>query len=1846
MKYILAISGLLIYCLAYAQPSAEFTTNNTEGCGSLQAIFIDASVPSASSNIVSWEWNLGGVLTTKQNPGRIFDTPGMYTICLTVTDAEGKKDTECKTDYIKVYHQPKADFAIDKFQGCSPVSATFTDFSSSLNGKISSWLWDIGGSSNVIQSDSLLTNLSSTYTVPGKYSMSLTIIDEKGCTASVNKKEILEVRSITAPIIRKKYLSTCGLPWIVNVTNENVAVNHVYTWNFGNGQIFTGPNPPNIMYNEKKGYDLTLIISNNECTDTIIINDFINTNPTSGIEPVDPIICLGSEVILTDKSELFADSIKWNLGDGTQLSDLKTVQHEYTQSGCYNISLIRYRGLCIDTLTYNCINVKPLPIINFTASNQYFCKVPATIAFSALGNEKFTWTNLQDNIETVEKNASYQINSFGKYYFKLTAEDSFGCTAVKDSIEADFQLFQANLPSLSVGGCIPYTAILNDSIQSALPIASYEWTLFTPTIQKSSMKSASFLVDMVGKYDLQLIVQNIYGCKDTIFKPGYVQGGVPPTVNFALSPKVDCLSTERQFNQQAGSNANSFLWHFGDGSTSTESNPKHLYTNLGSFDVTLIAFHNGCPSVLTKPFAVETLKPISNFEITYSCDDPYTIILKNLTLDADSLFWHIGPLSGAQDTIRDSILTSFTFPDRGQYLLGIYSKNFTTGCIHETIDTVDIVDARSSYYSVDTLRGCAPFAIDLKQHLTDVDSLYFKGNGIPGLSVNNSIATFSSSGVLELPTMYFKNIHDCIDSFKLSRTVEVNGIKADFIIPNIICAPDTASLFDASLDTFGIVNDWTWKVGDSILIGQNPSILLELGKIYPVSLIVKDNWNCSDTLSISNGIEAVQLNTDFMADTFGCTFADILFVPSGDNINTIGFEWDFGDGTVSTETVPHHTYAQEGLYSVCLNLIDIRGCENQKCKPNLINIKDPKAIFSGDPRFETCPPLLSEFENHSINAIGYEWDFGDNSGLSFLKDPSHIYFEPDSFDVTLVAVRSAACKDTLVLKDYITVLGPKADFSYSLDGNCIPITAKLSVLSDDYYSYFWDYGDGVVDTSLILLQSDEKQYVYNKAGVFIPKIKVSDGNGCSRTFASKPIEVNDVNLSIVSIPETFCDIPAQAFLENTSISSSSNVIYLWTVFHEGKQSSYFSKNVDISITDFGVYDVQLIAHLENCKDTLFEPSVIKAGPKPIVGFDAISNFLCERTTYDFTNTTSISEGQILSWLWDLGNGSIDTTRDSKTTYLNQNTAIVTLTATSDLGCQESSSKTFNIEKSPDFEISGPPLICLEDTATLHAIFNSSQITDAGWSNNTQVLCTNCEDVDVSPSATTTYYFLLQTVSGCQFTDSLVLVVAPVKSPVVAASADTIVCYKTPVFLTILDYNPGYTYQWTGQSGIVCPTCEVATVIPTEDTRYTVTVKNSYGCSRNDSIDVAVEKSIPDFLISEKFICENATTRLFISGGNNPIWQLDPDLSCQACDTVTVKAGSDKYFKVSVTSDNGCDYQDSIFVNHVPLNSVYAGEDIMICNGEIKTFEGIGIGNLRWYDQFGNLQEDGAILNASPDSPQTFILQATKDECVLEDSLYVDVIYKAEIFAVGDTLCFGDTTVLSANGLATDYVWTYNNIKLSTDSTLVLIPTLSTNVYVIGSRTTCENDTVQVYVKVHPEIKYKLTESQYDMYLNNRIVLKAIYDKTQNYTYNWIPSTALNCTNCPEPTVYDLSESTFYKVEITDPTSGCFITETANVRVINECSKLGFYIPNIFTPNSDGTNDEFFILPENKKEFISISILDRWGNLFFQSDDAEFVWDGSFNKIDISSGVYAMIITALCPETGEIYNFGADLTVIK
>ena len=344
--------------------------------------------------------------------------------------------------------------------------------------------------------------------------------------------------------------------------------------------------------------------------------------------------------------------------------------------------------------------------------------------------------------------------------------------------------------------------------------------------------------------------------------------------------------------------------------------------------------------------------------------------------------------------------------------------------------------------------------------------------------------------------------------------IKVNGVAPDFIAsPSSGCNPLPVSFTDNSASLFGNVVSWDWNIDDGLVTSTNQSLNYTFDSVatYPLMLTVTDDWGCVGVLEVDDAVDVTQPLAKFRADTLGCTGTEISFKNQSQGTG-LTYAWTFGDGGTSTIKNPKHEYLSEGIYTICLTVTDVNGCTDNVCLDDYVRIANPLANFASDETTAACPPLIVNFENLSQNATSYEWDFGDGSGSSSLENPPHVYTSPGVYDVSLIAISSDVCRDTFTITDYINLDGPLGQFTFDLNSNCIPTEVTFFAESNDFYTYIWDYGDGILDTSGFKM-TDTVTHLYTQNFDAVPNLILVDNQGCSR--AIPPVSYTHLTLPTI-----------------------------------------------------------------------------------------------------------------------------------------------------------------------------------------------------------------------------------------------------------------------------------------------------------------------------------------------------------------------------------------------------------------------------------------------------------------------------------------------------------------------------------------------------------------------------------------------------------------------------------------------------------------------------------------------------------------------------------------------------------
>ncbi len=288
--------------------------------------------------------------------------------------------------------------------------------------------------------------------------------------------------------------------------------------------------------------------------------------------------CIGGEFSFMDmtSSETEILSREWffpggNPSSSTEDNPIVT----YDSLGTYNVKMIvRNVGGVVDTSFADFVHVV-LPAAPFFEVEVDLLEV-SFINWSSYGIS-YEW-DFGDGNTSTEETPSHTYSVDGTYTISLTAFND--CATNVHSTEVTVvSIPQANISSNETEGCSPMEIQFTD--ESSLNTSNWQWVFPGGMPENSNQQNPVVTYNAAGQYDIRLIASNDAGA-DTIEFVNYILIEEGPISNFTYADnelEVDFTNTSN--------NAVSYSWDFGDGNTSTEESPNHIFTEPGTYTVQL-----------------------------------------------------------------------------------------------------------------------------------------------------------------------------------------------------------------------------------------------------------------------------------------------------------------------------------------------------------------------------------------------------------------------------------------------------------------------------------------------------------------------------------------------------------------------------------------------------------------------------------------------------------------------------------------------------------------------------------------------------------------------------------------------------------------------------------------------------------------------------------------------------------------------------------------------------------------------------------------------------------------------------------------------------------------------------------------------------------------------------------------------------------------------------------------------------------------------------------------------------------------------------------------------------------
>ncbi len=771
-----------------------------------------------------------------------------------------------------------ADFIGSPTDGVAPLRVQFLD---SSTGYPAMWAWDFGDGKVV----SGTANPVHVYREPGIYTVTLTATSLTGASSTKVRQQYIIVRDKRP--LEADFLAnpTYGkAPLTVQFTDCSKGAVQEWRWDFGDGGTAYEQNPI-YVYKRPGKYTVTLTVSSPTAgSSTKVKEKYIIVEPSCIIEArfsADPASGTAPlKVKYTDLSVGGPTMWAWDFGDGTTDMVANPV-HVYKNPGTYQVRLTASSQLCEPGISETTIKVNPPAIKADFSADPQSGEVPLTVQFTDLSTGNPTmweWDFGDGNIIPASEDGEL-----------FSDDDEVACDG---------------------GRCPPPNKMQNPRHTYRVP----------------------------GTYAVTLTASNKYS-SDTVTKTQYVT--VTPKAikaDFSAEPRTGDAPLTVRFTDLSTGNPTMWAWDFGDGATDMVANPVHVYTQPGTYTVTLTA---------SNQYTSDTVRK-----------DQW-ITAKDVSINAD----FVGtPTSGyAPLTVQFTDLSTgnptrweWNFGDRNIIPAGEEGELFS----EEEEDEVACDGGR-----------CPP----PEKRQNPRHTYRFPGTYTVTLTASNQYGTSDT----EVKQGYI--------------TVSANAIVADFDgSPRSGCAPLTVQFTDMSSDS---PTRWEWDFGDRNIIPageggelfseeeedevacdggrcpppekrQNPRHTYRVPGTYTVTLTASNQYGGTGTVT-KQGFITVESCPPVRADFDGTPRSgDIPLSVRFTDLSTGNptmWAWDFGDGATDMVANPVHIYDREGKYTVTLTASNRYGSDTIS-KSEFISVNTPyddEIPISGGWNFISVPKKLA-----------------------------------------------------------------------------------------------------------------------------------------------------------------------------------------------------------------------------------------------------------------------------------------------------------------------------------------------------------------------------------------------------------------------------------------------------------------------------------------------------------------------------------------------------------------------------------------------------------------------------------------------------------------------------------------------------------------------------------------------------------------------------------------------------------------------------------------------------------------------------------------------------------------------
>lgn len=722
---------------------------------------------------------------------------------------------------------------------------------------------------------------------------------------------------------------------------------------------------------------------------------------------------------------------------------------------------------------------------------------------------------------------------------------------------------------------------------------------------------------------------------------------------------------------------------------------------------------------------------------------------------------------------------------------------------------------------------------------------------------------------------------------------------------------------------------------------------------------------------------------------------------------------------------------------------------------------------------------------------------------------------------------------------------------------------------------------------------------------------------------------------------------------NLNFSASGGTAYVWTGPLAFSSSASNNSIGNVSTANSGVYNLTITAANACTNSASYSLTV-----NPIPAVNASGGALCSNQSINLSS----SSNPPATFLWTGPNGFSSTLQNpvlnNPPATASGNYVVKAVTAN---GCSNTAVANVTVTALPVLFPQGNGPKCVGDVLSLSA--NASGAAVFNWSgpNAFSSVLQNPVISNVS-LAEAGIYTLMVTNGPCVVTRTTVpVIINALPSPTAISSGP--VCETKKAFFTAYSSGaPIASYYWVGPfsftSTVMAPDIASCSAINAGD--YSVTVTDVNGCVGSAAVNLTVLKN-PTITAVGATVCLNEPATLRVSGANTYQWSGN-GMGLNGNDTLRIAraqnpVGSPVVYYVMGTAVNGCTAvtSASLFTLKlpVPMASVWPSEKQ--CVGSKFVFTGAGGMAYEWRGPGGIFAatQQFSVTASHPGMAGIYSLTAFDAMgCKAATNLAIELYPLPQGFVTASVPegCVPVCTRLSfkpsptATSTVSGIRWLVNNKTYEEDSVWVCFNrsgTYTASVKMNNGYNCSAQLSTQINVRPKPIANFSFEPEK----PVERFETANFFNRSQGDSlteFYWSVADNSGYTSKAQNPSYLFESSGAYPVALVVKNKwSCADTV---VKVVHVAEDYNFFIPNSFTPNGDGVNDNFIPVCRGVRE-ISFFVFNRWGQVLFSTNSLLQGWNGLYNGIACKNDIYAWKAT-VTSQNGTIKTYSGMVTLVR